>query len=49
MVIVKRLVEALDGRIWVDSMPEVGATFSILLPTNQLQTITDAEPGGLDA
>jgi signal transduction histidine kinase len=49
MAIVKRLVEALDGRIWVDSTPGVGATFSVLLPTSQLQPIADVEPGGLDA
>ena len=49
MAIVKRLVEALDGRIWVDSAPGSGATFSVLLPTSQAQAIADVEPGGLDA
>jgi signal transduction histidine kinase len=48
MAIVKRLVEALEGRIWVDSVPKAGATFSILLPTDQVQATVDAEPGGLD-
>jgi signal transduction histidine kinase len=32
--IVKTLVEALGGRIWVDSEPEQGATYSVLLPLN---------------
>jgi signal transduction histidine kinase len=49
MAIVKRLVEALDGRIWVDSVPQSGATFSILLPTDQVRAAADEEPGGLDA
>ena len=48
MAIVKRLVEALEGRIWLDSVPEVGATFSILLPTNQHQATADETPGGQD-
>jgi signal transduction histidine kinase len=30
--IVKMLVENLGGRIWVDSDPGIGATYSILLP-----------------
>ncbi len=29
----KALVEALRGRIWVDSQPGQGATFSVLIPT----------------
>jgi signal transduction histidine kinase len=49
MAIVKRLVDALDGRIWVDSTAGAGATFSVLLPTNQLHATADVEPGGLDA
>ncbi len=46
--IVKRLVETLEGRIWVDSEPEVGATFSILLPTNQQPATADEGREGLD-
>jgi signal transduction histidine kinase len=46
--IVKRLVETLEGRIWVDSEPEVGATFSILLPANQLQALTNEGQEGLE-
>ena len=45
--IVKRLVETLEGRIWVDSEPQVGATFSILLPLSQLQSTADGASGGL--
>jgi signal transduction histidine kinase len=30
--IVKSLVEALGGRIWVDTIPDKGSTFSVLLP-----------------
>jgi two-component system phosphate regulon sensor histidine kinase PhoR len=34
--IVKGLVEALNGRISVDSMPEKGSTFTVLLPVNDV-------------
>lgn len=34
--IVKGLVEALQGRISVDSMPEKGSTFTVLLPVNDV-------------
>ena len=34
--IVKGLVEALQGRISVDSMPEKGSTFTVLLPVNSV-------------
>ena len=33
--IAKSLVDAQNGRIWVDSVPGVGSTFSVLLPVNQ--------------
>jgi two-component system sensor histidine kinase VicK len=39
--IVKTLVEALHGRIWVDSEPGLGATFSVLLPISALETQID--------
>jgi signal transduction histidine kinase len=45
--IVKRLVETLEGRIWVDSEPEVGATFSILLPASQQSVTADEGREGL--
>lgn len=34
--IAKTLTEAQDGRIWVESEPEVGATFSVLLPLSNV-------------
>ena len=34
MAMAKTLVEANDGRIWVESQPDVGSTFSFILPTN---------------
>ena len=33
MAVAKALVEANGGRIWVDSQPEAGSTFSFVLPT----------------
>jgi signal transduction histidine kinase len=33
--IAKSLVDAQSGRIWVDSKPGVGSTFSVLLPVNR--------------
>jgi signal transduction histidine kinase len=32
--IVKSIVENHDGRIWLDSRPETGTTFTIVLPQN---------------
>jgi len=39
--IVKTLVEALRGRIWVDSEPGIGTTFSVLLPISALEIQPD--------
>jgi len=32
LAIVKRAVEALGGRVWVDSAPDAGTTFFVSLP-----------------
>ncbi len=42
--IVKSMVDNLDGRIWIDSQPQSGATFSILLPIPR--TFSSRESGG---
>ena len=34
--IAKSLVDAQNGRIWVDSKPDIGATFSVLLPISRV-------------
>ena len=34
MAMAKTLVEANNGRIWVESEPDVGSTFSFILPAN---------------
>jgi signal transduction histidine kinase len=41
--IAKTLTEAQGGRIWVDSEPGVGATFSVLLPVSQAEPEAKAE------
>ena len=41
LAIVRALVEAYNGRIWFDSQPGQGTTFSFILPVKQL-----ASPAG---
>jgi signal transduction histidine kinase len=43
--IAKTLTEAQSGRIWVESEPNVGATFSVLLPVAG-EKIAEASPNG---
>lgn len=43
LYLVKTLVEALNGRIWVDSRPNEGATFSVLLSTASPHSPESAE------
>jgi PAS domain S-box-containing protein len=42
LAICRRLVELMDGRVWAESMPGVGSTFSFVLPC-----YVDAAPGPL--
>ena len=36
--IAKSLVEAMGGRLWVDSQPQQGSTFTVLLPLSEQLT-----------
>ncbi|OGO41041.1 MAG: hypothetical protein A2W36_02770 [Chloroflexi bacterium RBG_16_58_14] len=45
LYIVKRLVDALEGRIWVDSEADLGSTFSILLPVSPEASHDDGSGG----
>lgn len=46
LAIVKTLVEAHSGRIWVDTKQGIGSTFSILLPVSTASVSTPAEERG---
>jgi signal transduction histidine kinase len=39
--IIKALVEALEGRIWIDCQPEVGTVFSVLMPVLSTKSTPD--------
>ena len=46
LAIVKTLVEAHSGRIWVDTKQDIGSTFSILLPVSTAAASSSAEERG---
>jgi signal transduction histidine kinase len=57
LTITTRLAELMDGRIWVESVPDEGSTFHVTLRFSlpqqlggrvgpRLQTLTSASPGG---
>jgi signal transduction histidine kinase len=43
--IVKTLVESMGGRIWVDSVPDTGAVFSVLMPIHATELAADNNEG----
>jgi signal transduction histidine kinase/CheY-like chemotaxis protein len=50
LAISRRLVELMDGRVWVESEPDAGSTFSVLLPASARPTLRFRSPeGGLGA
>lgn len=47
LYIVRRLVEASDGRIWAESEPGQGSTFSVALPLAATQSVIQESSGGI--
>jgi signal transduction histidine kinase len=47
MSVVRTLVEGLGGRIWVDSEPGRGSTFSVVLPIHSSAPVVSGQPEGL--
>jgi signal transduction histidine kinase len=43
LFIAKTLTEAQNGRIWVDTEPGVGSTYSVLIPTARVMPVDEGE------